>query len=106
MAIQRRGWRDRLSGGLLAGIPAYGSAWAAQQQLGQAGERLELEKERHKESVLNTAATSVTERKLLPISLCISCVLPPNPLEPVSRCFLVKVDLGNILYSAVTHPLP
>jgi hypothetical protein len=35
MAIQRRGLRDRLSGGLLAGIPAYGSAWAAQQQLGQ-----------------------------------------------------------------------
>jgi len=64
MAIQRRGWRDRLSGGLLAGIPAYGSAWAAQQQLGQAGERLELEKERHKESVLGTAATSVTERRL------------------------------------------
>ena len=49
---------------------------------------------------------STTDLRDLPISLCISCVLPPNPLEPISRVFRVKVDLGNILYSAVTHPLP
>ena len=42
--------------------------------------------------------------KLLPINLCISCVLPDSFPLIDSLSFLVFVDVGNIEYSAVSHP--
>ncbi|MNI52858.1 hypothetical protein D3C73_1076630 [compost metagenome] len=52
------------------------------------------------------AFKSTTERSALPISLCISIVLPSILSLAISLGFLTWVDLGNILYSAVIHPSP
>src|SRR3972149_2764093 len=52
------------------------------------------------------AFMSATARMLLPMSLCISWVLPPSLPETASRIILFFDDLGSIAYSAVSQPFP
>jgi len=51
-----------------------------------------------------SACMSTTDLMLRPISLCISCVLPPILPFADSLGVLTPVDLGSMEYSAVTQP--